>query len=489
MTKPKRQHPLWMVFQLGETVKDLFIPIIFFAVIHYKNDALWVTIGLIGALLFMCYKVIAHFFQWKNNTYILTESHLEVNEGKFIARKRYIGLERIQSYQQQTPFLHRLFHLTSLTLLTGTTSSDDANVKLPMITESDAEIIIAQLQLSVKDGNQTEQITGREKPTIYYEMSPLEIVYFSISSLYFLAIFPILGSVYFKVEEIFQLSEFSRKVFALLTSTWIMIAIVLLFVIVIAILFGIIFTYLRHGNYKVAADEAHIYISKGILTQANFIIPRDKINGVLIERTFPRRLFGIVRVKLVTLGDLLEEDSMQTDIVFPFLHEKRMQKIMPQLLPEFQIRDEMQRVPQQAMFLNLIQPSYLLVIVTFLIFYFWPEYWFVPIAYVFFLIVYRILKTKQTKFVLHHPFIQFQSGVFSTELFITKCQKIDELVLAQSYLERKLGVSSMTITTRGKPIHIALVEHIPTKDAVTLFHWYQKHAYFCQKETNSYCND
>src|SRR5699024_6750621 len=238
--------------------------------------------------------------------------------------KRYVGLKRIQRYQQHTSFFHRLFHLTSLSIITGT-SSDNAAIKLPMISHQEADNIKKSLQ-AFKEKAASITVTSEdsqiEKRKVHYRMSFQEIILISLSSLYFLAIFPILLSIYFKVDELFSLETFAMRVLDFLTQSWIMIAIVSIIVLFIAISSGIVITYLRFGNYEVSSDQHLIYISKGVLHKTNYTIPRDKINGLKIEKSFPRRLFKICTVQIISLGDLLDEAEMQTDILFPFISEK-----------------------------------------------------------------------------------------------------------------------------------------------------------------------
>src|SRR5690606_36851908 len=147
------------------------------------------------------------------------------------------------------------------------------------------------------------------------------------------------------------------------------------------------------GKYIVSSDHHNIYISKGILNTTNYTIPRNKINGLVIKKTFPRRLFHIVRVELVSLGDSLSEENVDTDTLFPFISEKRLKNLLNEVIPEYRIAENLHSLPKEAYFVNLIQPSYSLVIVTFFVFFFWPEYWFIPLAFFLWLVFYRILKT------------------------------------------------------------------------------------------------
>ncbi|MEI3614058.1 PH domain-containing protein [Pseudogracilibacillus sp. SO30301A] len=473
-----RQHPLWILYQIGLSVKEVIIPVLIFFVFNIRNEALWVKLGSIALILYIIFRIVTIIFQWKNHTYLFTDKHVEVREGRFVSNKRYIALNRIQSHQQQTSIFHRLFGLTSLSLITGT-SSDNAVIKFEMISSKEAERIKRIIQ--EKKQNTPEEIELNETPAkdkrkLHYKISFREIFLIALTSIYVIAIFPVLVSIYLKIDEIFKLETVALQVFSFLTDSWMLITITLLFLIVFAIGSGVIITYLRFGNYQVSSDHEQIYISRGIFNKTFYTIPREKINGLLIEKTIPRRFFNVVKVKVVSLGDLFDESEMETDTLFPFIGESKLKELLPEILPSFKLQEEMNPLPKQALFVNLIQPSYLLVIVTFFIFFFWPEFWFVPVIYAFSLIFYRIAKTYLTKYAQTEKWIQLQTGVLVTETFLTKREKVDELEVNQSWIEQQLRLATISITSRAKPIHISTLEHLPVETAIEYYLWFKQEA-------------
>ncbi|MEI3607005.1 PH domain-containing protein [Pseudogracilibacillus sp. SE30717A] len=475
----KRQHPLWMLYQIGVSVKEVIVPILIFFVFNIRNEALWVKLGSIALILYIIFRIITIIFQWKNHTYLFTDNNVEVKEGRFVSNKRYIALNRIQSHQQQTSVLHRLFGLTSLSLITGT-SSDNAVIKFEMISDKEAERIkwiIQENKLNTpEDDNELNEKVAKDQQKLHYKISFGEIFLIALTSIYVIAIFPVLVSIYFKIDEIFKLDAFVLQIFSFLTDSWILITITLLFLIGFGIGSGVIITYLRFGNYQVSSDHEQIYISRGIFNKTFYTIPREKVNGLIIEKAIPRRLFKFVKVKIVSLGDLFDESEMETDILFPFIRERKLKDLLPEILPSFKLSEEMNPLPKQALFVNLIQPSYLLVIVTFFIFFFWPEFWFVPVIYAFLLIFYRIAKTYLSKYAQTGKRIQFQTGVLVTETFITIREKVDELEVNQSWLEQQFGLATISLTSRAKPIHVSTLEHLPIETVIEYYLWFKQEA-------------
>lgn len=477
--KRKRQHPLWIILKIGSSIREVIIPIIYFFIINLKSDSSFVKYGSIALIIYMVYRIITILLEWKNNTYLFTEKNLELIEGRLVSKKRYISLSRIQSVQQHTSFLHRLFKLTSLNITTGTTG-DNATVKLEMITVNEANDI--QNELNKRKLKENEEVIEEklsslseiQQPVEHYKMTLTEIIIISVTSLYFLASIPIIMSIYFKVEDIFSLDQYTGQLFAILKGSWILIGTIIAIGLLVLTCIGIVVTYIRYGNYTVSSDHERIFITRGVFTKTSFSIPKDKVNGITINKGFIRRLFNIVEVELVIVGDLLDETELKTNILFPFISERRAKRLLPQILPTFKMNEEMKPLPSQSLFVILIRPSYLLVIVTVLVFFFWPEYWFVPLALVILIIFSRILEFKRSKYKVDDNYIQMETGSFSTTLFITKREKIDKFAINESWIEQKLGLATLSITTRGQPIYNAKMSHIPVKESYFYYDWYIK---------------
>lgn len=474
----RRQHPLWIIYALALSVKDIIVPLIVYFIINNGDASPFGKIVSILLVAYILYKVMTIPFQWRNNTYLFTDSHIEIQTGRLIAHKRYVQLDKIQSYQQHASFFHRLFHLTSLSIILSA-SSEEA-IRLEAIRKDEAERLIAQLQNHT--AKQSPEIDETNEKKTYYKMSKREIVLISFTSLYILAVFPILLSVYFKMDEIFSLQSYTNYMIDLLKNKPIFIALGVISLLFFGIIAGYFISYIRFGNYTVAADARHIYIQKGVFSKTAYTIDRHKINAVRMEKPFSKRMFNLATFRFVTLGDLLDETKLETDVLFPYINEKRGKKLLQEILPSFPLQSEKKSLPKKALFVKLIQPNYTLIILTFLIFYFWPEMWILPAGSFLYLVIYRTVYFTSVKYIQREHWLEISTGVFTRKTFLTSHEKIDQLSLSQSYLQKKLGLASITITTRGKPIFQMDLQDILISDAHHIFHWYTNQAYQLQTE-------
>src|SRR5690625_6281279 len=112
MFEPKRQHPLWMIILFVNLFKHFVLYFIFMFILN--SNSLQSIIIYAGSLilLFTVYNIIISIFEWRNFTYFVTNNNIEISDGKLIAKKRYITLNKIQIIQEKITLLHRKFDIT-----------------------------------------------------------------------------------------------------------------------------------------------------------------------------------------------------------------------------------------------------------------------------------------------------------------------------------------------------------------------------------------
>ena len=333
---------------------------------------------------------------------------------------------------------------------------------------------LLESEANYKELNHDDVSIPKQEAKHHYSMSFKEILLISITSLYFLAFIPLAISGYFRLDDFFEIEAYTDTIVNLIKASYILIAFIILGAFIVSFIAGLVITYLKYGKYKVTSNEERIFIEKGILSTSNFSIQKNKINGIIIKKPFFRRLFGIVEVQIITLGDLFDSEESQTDVLFPFINLNLASRLIEDILPDYEIKKDMNQLPAKSMFLTLIKPSYLLVIITALTFYFIPEYWFIPIIYLLFIIIKRVIEHFNSKYLVSDEFIQMQIGSFSSNLSILKKNNIDALHLNESWLQRRLHLSTIRVLTRAKPIHISAVIHMPKEIAENTYEWYAK---------------
>lgn len=474
--KPRRLHPLWILFSIIHLIKEFIFPIVIILVLNARSDSIIMTIGRYGVSIFLVYRIISILFEWWNFTYTLSNDELKIKEGRFVRQKRFIPLERIQGVQQDTPVLHRMFRLTSLTIDTAA-SAEDSAVKLKCISQTEAARIQEYLAGEKQEPGEVEITSVREVDARkllkkeHYTITRKEIILASLTSLSFVALLPVLSGLYSTIDDFFSIRNTAEKMLTFFEQTWQTLAIAIFILLVLSVLSGITVTYLRYGNFTVSADENRLYIHKGVLNHSEWMIVKQRIQGISMKQSFIRRWFGIVRADLICAGANGDE-KIESNILFPFVAGERAIQLLPELLPDFTITNEMKPLPKIAIWVKLIRPSYFWIIGTAALLYFWPDKWYFSIGLLVLITVLRILEYFNSAYLLSSPFIQLRTGTFSTEFFITKKSKIEQVIVSESWLQRKAGLATVKIISRGTPMHEAEIRDLPKKEAVHVYLWY-----------------
>lgn len=209
--------------------------------------------------------------------------------------------------------------------------------------------------------------------------------------------------------------------------------------------------YLRFGNITVKTDRHSIYISKDKMRENTYTISKSEISGWISKNQF--------LTPGVTVHLLFTE---KPPILFP-ISKRQLPTFLHEITPAITQQAKMTPLSSSAMFIHLIKPSYLFILVTFFTFFFWPEYWYLPVLYLVTLIFVRVMKIYKTTYTLSGELVQLQKGVCSTTRWGIKQKSIQQLHIKQSWLEEKLGLATMLFimnTNHGYPIRLALIpEH------------------------------
>lgn len=487
MMEAERQqfHFSWTLFQLVSLVKGSVFFVFYLFILKAGSDSAFILTlkGLFIAS--MVFSVIKIFLNWLYTQYEISESTVTLYLGIFVKKQRNVELKRIQNVQQTTSFLHRLLKLTALTLETGT-AGEDAAVKFPVLSHAEADRIKALVEAAKRLNTEAPSPAIEEEPaaasplperTVYFTAGTKDLVKAAFTSLSMFAIFPILFSLYFQFDDFFNLDETSQSVFSFFASRlWLLIPVIAAAILVSAII-GFITTYSKYGKFVISADNHRIYIRKGVFTETQFSIRKDKVQAIKIEQPFLKRLLRMAEVKLVSAGSV-GDDGAEINSLFPFLPVKEAYRLVEELLPQYEISDSLQTLPKNALWIRLLRPYYLWIAATMALVFLKMEWLWLSAPLLAILIVARILEYRFTRYSLTERFIQIQTGAFSANTLLTKRVKIQEIQVTHSWLQRKFGVSSLHFHNRSQPLLASELKDVPRETGAQFYDWFKDRTYF-----------
>ncbi|MDL4840982.1 PH domain-containing protein [Aquibacillus rhizosphaerae] len=490
-----RYHPLTMVFKIYHLVKNslLFALILF---VFQRNSEFWLYEYGRYAFVFMfvwrlVYIVIAWIFEryeWEGRTF-----HL--HKGIFVKHTSTIPFSKIQNVTRKTGIIHKIFGHTSLTFETAMDGEDDA-IHFEVLTKKHANYLLDL----VKPGETTipDEVHKEAKPldesvdeyadkqekdrTIHFTPMRKDLWKASFTSLSFLAILPFIGGAYDYFEPFLPETDQVEGLFQrLLANAWLFLGIIVLAVIV-AVVFGMVRTFIRYGKYEISSDATYIYIDRGVLDESYFSIEKRKVQGLEINQTWIRRIFGLAEVKLIsTANPNMENGAVNVNSLYPFLPIEKAYQLIEDLLPVYQLDVELARLPRKSLWIKLLRPSWLWILATIGLFYFKPDFlqidqawWILSLGLLCIIVLNRILDYLHTRYAVTSDQVQWWHGGITSRMFITKRKNVIEMSYSQTRLQKHFQVASVSTINRSVPAHIEIINDIPLTYARVIQDWYLK---------------
>jgi putative membrane protein len=259
-----------------------------------------------------------------------------------------------------------------------------------------------------------------------------------------------------------------------------MAAMIISIFIIASVIFGMVRTFIKYGKYEISSDLERIYITKGVIDETAFSISKERVQAIEIKQTLLKRLLGLAEVKLTSAGQLSsEENKLEINSLYPFLPVKRAYEMISEILPSYEVTQEMRVLPKKSLWVRLLWPSWIWIAATGGLFYFKPKlfnmegaWWILSALLLTMILVSRLLNFLNTRYLLKDHFIQFKKGILTTTLFVSRRDKVIEVRVNRNIIQRLLGLASIETINRAKPIHFAGVKDVPVELSSTFYKWY-----------------
>ncbi|MEN8698062.1 PH domain-containing protein [Bacillus infantis] len=497
MIEEKRHHPLIMLMNLYQLVKGSIFIVFFLFVIKFGSDAAYVKYGRLVFFLFMLVSAVSIVLKWLTSTYKLDGSSFHLKEGIFTKSNQTIPFSKVQNVNYRTSLFHRIFGLTSIRFETGMTGADSA-IEFKVIRKEEAEKLEEHVSRPHEEGisladpvdtpqagpeavsEQTVQSVLPAGRIVHFTPGKKDILKASFTSFSFLVLFSAILSIYFKIDEVFDLDEQAQGLFAALMGSGLLLAGILILLLLVSTGIGVARTYLKYGKYEISSDQERIYIIQGVLDESRFSILKERVQAIEVKQPPIKRLLGLAEVKLTSAGGVsLGEDSPEISTLYPFLPVKRAYELISEILPQYEVTREMKRLPGISFWIRLLKPSWLWILATGGLAWFKPEILDMERAWLFLsaglLIIIGLLRALDywnTRYTLNSQFIQMKSGSLSTSLFISKREKVIEVSVTSNLFQKWLGLASIETVNRAKPVLHSSLDDVPKEMAADFYEWY-----------------
>lgn len=486
MIHPKRYHPLKILFDLWELIRSLFFFVLILFVFNYGSDSFLVRYGRIIFYSVVALWILRIFYNWFVSKYALIDGAFYLYQGIFNKSERRIPFSKVHNIQRHRSFLHRLLKITSITFETSM-SGADAAVKFEAISFIEVDRIETVMDdYRTSEENKDDVLASDEDHsakkdlirTLHFKPTLRDTIKAAFTSFSFLLLVPIIMTIYIKIDDVFDLDDKAEGIFESIIDSWWFIAGVAFVLIIASLAFGLIRAFIKYGKYEISSDDERIYITRGVINETAFSISKDKVQAVEINQSLIKRVLGLAEVRLISAGSL-GEDDLEASSLYPFLPVGRAYAMIEEILPSYEVSTKMNRLPKRSLWIRILKPYWFWLIATGALFYFKPPvfnidqaWWMISIALLIIIVMSRLLDFTNSRFTMNDQFIQFKTGSLETSLFITKRDKVVEVNVSQNKFQKSLGLASINMVNRAKPVHHTGIEDVPVDMADSFYTWY-----------------
>lgn len=471
-TNAKRYHPAYLLVELFSFLRNTIFLILILFVFNFDVTTGWIFWAKIAFLAAAVFTIVKIFLSWWLYTYEVDPASITLREGIFVKKVRTIAFDRVQNKKTSTTFIHNWFGLTSLTLETGT-ANEDASVRFPVLKRQEADEIVRVIESGTQNAPQMDESEDAEETEAeaaapakterreYFRSTKKDTLRAAFTSLSFLAIFPLLLALYFQIDDFFSLEDEAENAFLFFADNLWLLAPLFVVAILISSAIGYVQTTIRYGNYRIEADSDRIYITRGVGQVHTFSIQRNKVQAIEIEQPLLKRVWGIVEVKLISAEALSIEEGPATNSLYPFMKTKEAYKLLNELMPQYTVQENLHRLPRNTIWLKLMRPYYFTVIALVALWILRPSMLWVAGVLFAWSLGSRLFEYFFTRYALEGDSIQIRTGGFTTTTFITRRERVQEISVSQSRLQRAFGVGSLGFANRAKPVHFSNIQDVP----------------------------
>ena len=319
LTAPRRQHIAGLLVLLGWQSRHMLRaawPILIAAYFQNTNDAKYFLWAISVGAVFTLVGAVLHFWRF---TFNVSGGKFHVHKGVFVREKINIPLERVQAVHIEQNLIQRLFGVSGVRVDTAGTSGselrihalkwDEAQALRSLLTAERSDTAVQREQVN----SQAEETASPTRPSPRRALMDLDLptllkVGLSQNHLSKVA-FAIGGLVTFQGFAWEIVSELWAKVPSLWRTVLLFLSPLLLVFSPILIALGsvlvsVVTSVLRHWKLRIwvegskAKRTSAIHLTQGLLNRQAMQIPIHKVQSVMWESTWIRRLFSMDTVHI-----------------------------------------------------------------------------------------------------------------------------------------------------------------------------------------------
>ncbi|MGM7684381.1 PH domain-containing protein [Cytobacillus sp. Hm23] len=458
MFEKRRLHPISALLSIISFIKSLIIPIIVFFFIGSGDDGMILSyvkfisfgVGFIGVL-------VAGFLYWYSYTYRVEDGELRIEHGVFIKKKRYIPIEKIQTFDISQGVLHRLFKLVKVRVETAG-GGKEAEAELTAITSIESRqlerALMEQTAQQFEEQMEEEHThslaeEGKDKVLFNYKVSTKELLIAGSTSGGIGVVLSAIIAFFSQFEELIPYEIIVNRFEQYLNLGPLLVIITAMFAIFIAWVIAFINTMLKYGNFTIEKYENELVIIRGIIEKRKVTVPLGRIQAIRISENIIRQPLGFATVFVEIAGASTDMESGMSTMLFPIIKKKKLAKLINEILVDYHIPISKTKLPKRSLIRYMLRSIYPVTIIVVPMVIFLRPWGYASILLFVVAMVFGYVKYRGAQWSLDEKqlFMQFRTIGKTTVLMQRK--KIQACTMQQSYFQKRKSLCTITSSIKS----------------------------------------
>ncbi len=462
--RARRLHPMSLVFEIGDIIRRQFIPIVFglITVASLGEGGAWVGLGVLG------FSVVFVVIRYATFQYRIEAGELVVDQGLIFHTHRTIPISRIQNIDLLQTLIHRWFGVAEVRIETASGEEPEAIFRVLGLRDVD-ELRALLGQVSTHGVSTTSLVVeslavdDSSVDLWEYKIGAKELILAGIANNRGMILLAVLfgASYQFNVWKVFDFDVVEAWIEnrAIQTSSWILVCIALITVVLGALLLRVLSScwYLvRFYGYQLRLRQNTFQIQCGLFTKISASVVRSRIQFVSIHRTWIARWLGIASIRVETAGGGSKEEGDTASTIsrqwfLPVLTEKDVPEVLAKICPGVSWKDD--DAAWCRLDANAFRRKRKLVVIASVLgsaaILFWQKYYLLVMLAVGVILYLAYLRAwiQSVRYQRTPWGIVFQSGVWTQKCSFTFFESIQWVRVEQSPFDRKWKMARLVLDT------------------------------------------
>jgi putative membrane protein len=473
----QRIHPLTILIEASRAIRRLLFVIIVFgfsALMGGRDGGIDTTELIFGGLgLLVAVQAIVRYATFR---FAIHRGSLIVKQGLFTKQDRVIPIDRIQNINLKREFLHQILGLVDLEIETA--AGAKAEAVIGAVTEDQAHLLKQQLLGNFEAT--ASPVVEQRREEVVYAASPWELFLAGATENKIFVIFASVAGLFGVSSQMVgdAIETAARNVVRGPAQGWGLWVLIGLGALLLGWIFSIVSSFISYWNFEVAYRDGRFRRSYGLISRFENVVPLRRIQIVRLTDNLLQRWLGVSKLYMETAGAFSEQGSGEergaarpTALMAPLIPPAAALALAARVMPGLNVDLRgWKGVPSSSILRNTLAALPWVALVSGGVAWQWQWWGLAAFAVLMGLVLLGARAAwRNTRWHTDGERVMIQRGFLWRRLTIAPIEKIQQVTVTQSPIQKWLGLAAVELSTaaQGGAAEVA-VRDLPAPEAASL---------------------